>query len=387
MALQKRRDRIKELSVKRREALDRARLLGLFHRDIAQEVLVAVGDLGSDYEHGAELLRKLSDFRGHASSLGAGMLPLQSQDCGFDVDSVENLNRRHEETEREASVIWERSKELQQQASVQVRARCVMSERLASRQTDVLAALDSLDAQLTLRKERLQEVHQLQLFRANQRLLLGWSVRRSQELQEKLLPNSRAQALDLLQEHQDLKAELETREDRVASVRDFGLGLVRSGHGSAAEIQKAVEQLEDAQKTLYMSWEDRRTLLGQAKELQEFLVLLEQNDAWISTKEASLALHNLGSSVEEVEDLLRRHAQLEVQLEHLEHLDKVQTLGQQMIQQNHYDSSNISTRIKALATRTAGLVQQSRTHRANLEASLQLQHFLSGSLEVLYCVL
>ena len=53
----------------------------------------------------------------------------------------------------------------------------------------------------------------------------------------------------------------------------------------------------------------------------------------------------------EVEDLLRRHAQLEVQLEHLEHLDEVQTLGQQMIQQNHYDSSNISTKIKALATR------------------------------------
>lgn len=57
----------------------------------------------------------------------------------------------------------------------------------------------------SLRKERLQEAHQLQLFRANQRLLLGWSVRRSQELQEKLLPNSRAQALDLLQEHQDTK--------------------------------------------------------------------------------------------------------------------------------------------------------------------------------------
>lgn len=34
---------------------------------------------------------------------------LQGQDCGFDVDSVENLIRRHEETEREAGVIQERS--------------------------------------------------------------------------------------------------------------------------------------------------------------------------------------------------------------------------------------------------------------------------------------
>ncbi len=35
---------------------------------------------------------------------------LQGQDFGFDVDSVENLIRRHEETEREARVIQEKSK-------------------------------------------------------------------------------------------------------------------------------------------------------------------------------------------------------------------------------------------------------------------------------------
>lgn len=38
------------------------------------------------------------------------MLLLQGQDFGFDVDSVENLIRRNEETEREAGVIQERSK-------------------------------------------------------------------------------------------------------------------------------------------------------------------------------------------------------------------------------------------------------------------------------------
>lgn len=38
------------------------------------------------------------------------MLLLQGQDYGSDVDSVENLIRRHEETEREAGVIQERSK-------------------------------------------------------------------------------------------------------------------------------------------------------------------------------------------------------------------------------------------------------------------------------------
>lgn len=38
------------------------------------------------------------------------MLLIQGQDCGLDLDSVESLIRRHEETEREVIVIRERSK-------------------------------------------------------------------------------------------------------------------------------------------------------------------------------------------------------------------------------------------------------------------------------------
>lgn len=41
-------------------------------------------------------------------SLGLQMLLLQGKDCGVDVESVENLIRRHEEMEREARVIQER---------------------------------------------------------------------------------------------------------------------------------------------------------------------------------------------------------------------------------------------------------------------------------------
>lgn len=38
------------------------------------------------------------------------MLLIQGQDCGLDLDGVESLIRRHEETEREVIVIQERSK-------------------------------------------------------------------------------------------------------------------------------------------------------------------------------------------------------------------------------------------------------------------------------------
>lgn len=55
------------------------------------------------------------------------------------------------------------------------------------------------------RKERLQEAHQLQLFKANQRLLLDWSVKQSSEMAEKGLPKTRAEAERLIVEHQEWK--------------------------------------------------------------------------------------------------------------------------------------------------------------------------------------
>lgn len=51
----------------------------------------------------------------------------------------------------------------------------------------------------------LQEAHQLQLFKANQRLLLDWGVKQSTEMAEKGLPKTRAEAERLIVEHQDWK--------------------------------------------------------------------------------------------------------------------------------------------------------------------------------------
>ena len=56
---------------------------------------------------------------------------------------------------------------------------------------------------VVFRKERLRGALDLQLFKANQRLLLEWSVKQQREMKEKGLPKSRTEADKLLVEHQD----------------------------------------------------------------------------------------------------------------------------------------------------------------------------------------
>ncbi|XP_068593345.1 spectrin beta chain, non-erythrocytic 5 [Cebidichthys violaceus] len=423
-----------------------------------KEVMVNVGDVGKDYEHGVQLLKKLGEFRGtgdgnvtvddaHITAIdrlaarletrrsadelvtvrrrrqqlndrwskfhgdlsdykrkleaalvvhslireleevrdraNEKMLLLQGQDCGFDVDSVENLIRRHEETEREARVIQERSKVLQKEVSDHLKAPSVMSDKLKNKQKEVQKALRTLEKEVKLRKEKLQEAHQLQLFKANQRLLLEWSVKQSGEMVEKGLPKTRTEADRLLVEHQDWKTEIDARAERIDSVRVFGLGLIQSGHGSKAEIQKNLNQLEEAQSGLDRAWLNRTRTLEQARTLQDFLVSVEQTETWFSNKEAFLSNQDLGSSVMEVETLQRKQAQFEESLEsQVEQVDQVEDLVQKMIHQKHYDCENIRAKSRALSVRRSQLQQQSRSRHKALEGSLKLQQFLSSSHQV-----
>ncbi|KAK2826814.1 hypothetical protein Q5P01_021028 [Channa striata] len=423
-----------------------------------KEVMINVGDVGKDYEHGVQLLKKLSEFRGtgdgevtvddaHITAINSlaarlekrqstdelvtvrhrtqqlndrwskfhgdlqaykkkleaalvvhalireleevrdraneKMLLLQGQDFGCDVESVENLIRRHEETEREARLIQERSQALQKEVSDHTKARSVMSNTLKNKQKEVQNVLKNLEKEVKHRKEKLQEAHELQLFKANQRLLLEWSIKQSSEMAEKGLPKTRAEADHLIVEHQDWKAEIDARAERIDSVREFGLGLTRSGHSSKGEIHKALKQLEEAKAGLDQAWLDRNVILEQAQTLQVFLASVEQCESWLSNKEAFLSNKDLGSSVMEVQTLQRKQTQFEDTLEaQLDQLDQVEKLAQKMIQQKHYDVDNIKTKSRMLSTRLSQLRQQSRSRHKALDQSLQLQQFLSSSFQV-----
>lgn len=65
-----------------------------------------------------------------------------------------------------------------------------------------------------------------------------------------------------------MQTEIDARAERIDSVRDFGLGLIRSDHSSKVEIQKALNQLEEAKSGLDRAWLNRNTTLEQARTLQ-----------------------------------------------------------------------------------------------------------------------
>ncbi|KAK3538029.1 hypothetical protein QTP70_027382 [Hemibagrus guttatus] len=326
------------------------------------------------------LIRDLEEVRDRASEK---MLLLQGQGYGEDVESVENLIRRHEEMEREVRVIHERSTVLEKESKDRLRTNCDLSDKLSKKQQEISNTLLKLDKEMKLRKEHLQESHQLQLFKANQRLLLDWTLKQTAEMGKKGLPKSKAEAESLIVENQDWKSEIDARGERIDSVKNFGQNLVKSGHSKTPEIKKALSKLDDAKVSLIQAWEERKIALDQALELQVFLGNLEQSESLLSNREAFLANDDVGSSFLEVEALQRKHALFENSLEaELQQVEEVERYAKQLTQKQHYDSDNITKRSKAIQLRKERLLETSKARQKALEESGQLQKFLEDSYEV-----
>ncbi|XP_066550797.1 spectrin beta chain, non-erythrocytic 5 [Amia ocellicauda] len=422
-----------------------------------KEVMINVGDVGEDYEHGLQLLRKLNEFRGTGSGevtvddahikainalatrlerqnkeevatvrqrrqqlndrwnsfhgnlsryrmklegalevhalireleeirerTGEKSLLMQGQDCGQDVESVENLIRRHEETEREIRVIQEKAATLEQEAKSLVRTQPVMAEKLKKKQQDMKDAWLRLEKETKLRKEKLQASHQLQLFKADQCPLLDWALKVTAQMGESGLPKSKTEAESFIADHQDRKSEIDARGERFDLAKSFGQRLVKTGHPASSEIRQALTKLDEARTGLNRAWKDRSHRLDQALELQIFLGHVEQCESWLSNKEAFLANEDLGDSLSSVEVLQRKHALFQKALDaQLDKVERVERLAQQLVQKQHFDSDSIRSKSQAVQLKKEKLMENSGLRGKRLEESLQLQKFLGSSYEV-----
>lgn len=84
-----------------------------------------------------------------------------------------------------------------------------------------------------------------------------------------------------------LQAEIDGRQETFKALKDFGLRLNPSREEDLA-------RLEELRRRLGAAWEERRTRLHQAHQLQQFREQADNADSWLATKEAFLNNDDLG---------------------------------------------------------------------------------------------
>ncbi|XP_068802060.1 spectrin beta chain, non-erythrocytic 5 isoform X2 [Struthio camelus] len=326
------------------------------------------------------LIREIDDITERISEKS---VLIQALDYGKDVESVENLIRRHEEMEREISVIKSKMEPLELESFHLSTRNPSINDKLTMKQHEMKNNWLQLQGQAKQRKEKLAASYQLQKFNFEVKEMLDWTQNIRGLMEAAGLPKSPNEAESMIEEHQGRKEEIEARVERFNSLSSYGQKLASSGHYATPEIHQSLSRLQQAWSELIQAWQEQYLKLFEAQDLQKFYGFVEQTESWLSSKEAFLANEDLGDSVSSVESLQRKHMQFEKALEaQMEKIDEMASFAQQLTQNKHYDSNNITNRCQAILRRKEKLLENAAARRRLLEESRLLQKLLRNSFEV-----
>ncbi|XP_029426950.1 spectrin beta chain, non-erythrocytic 4 [Rhinatrema bivittatum] len=107
--------------------------------------------------------------------------------------------------------------------------------------------------------------------------------------------------------HQGLKGEIEAHNQDIVTCVDLGKTLVLNKSPATEEIKASLERLMLKKKEMIGKWDQHWQWLQQMLEVHQFAQEAVVADAWLTAQEPILKSRELGNSVDEVEQLIRRH--------------------------------------------------------------------------------
>ncbi|XP_069500595.1 spectrin beta chain, non-erythrocytic 4 isoform X1 [Ambystoma mexicanum] len=107
--------------------------------------------------------------------------------------------------------------------------------------------------------------------------------------------------------HQGLKNEIESRNKNIVSCVEMGKNLVLNKSPATEEIKESLEKLMAKKKEMIEKWDRHWEWLQQMLEVHQFAQEAVVAEAWLTAQEPIIKSRELGNSVDEVEQLIRRH--------------------------------------------------------------------------------
>uniref|UniRef100_A0AAQ5Y7Z6 Spectrin beta chain n=1 Tax=Amphiprion ocellaris TaxID=80972 RepID=A0AAQ5Y7Z6_AMPOC len=111
----------------------------------------------------------------------------------------------------------------------------------------------------------------------------------------------------LMNYHQSLKSEVEARSRSILECIEMGKTLLAARNPAAEEIKERLDRVIAKQHELSEKWDKHWEALQQLLEVHQFAQEAVVAEAWLTAQEPFINSKELGASVDEVEQLIRRH--------------------------------------------------------------------------------
>lgn len=297
---------------------------------------------------------------------------------GKDLNSALALYRKHEGFENDL-VALEAQLQVLVEDSVKLQAKYPgdNASAIAQQQTTVVDAWNNLKENSAQRSDQLAASCDLQNFLTQVRDLMLWASNLRATLQAEEHVSDAAGATALKLQHDAIYGEIEAREEKFRALSELSDSMVQTGHYAAVEVEEKCTALLEERQKLHNAWNNKKILLEQKIDLFCFLRDAKQIDNISSAQEATLSSSDFGVTVEAVQDYLKRQDELEkLILQQDEKVIILQDHGQKLVEQNHYDSSNIRRRLKEVVDKRQKVKNMSQTRHQKLTDSLLYAQFV-----------
>lgn len=336
-----------------------------------EQKLFGAGEIHRFHRDVAEALFRIHDKNSSLSS-----------ELGKDLNSALALIRKHEGFENDL-VALEAQLQVLVEDSVRLQGKYPSNaDAIAQQQNNVVDSWNMLKERTILRSDQLAASFDLQSFLSQARDLLLWAsnLRASLEAEEHVSDAAGATALKI--QHDSIYGEIEAREDKFRTLNELSDSMVQTGHYAAQEVEEKCTQLLDERQRLHLAWNRKKIMLEQKIDLFCFLRDAKQIDNLSASQEATLSASDFGNTIEVVEEKIKQHDAFEKLIQTQdEKVSILQNHGRKLIEQNHYDSSNISKTLRNVIERRQKVIHLCAVRRQKLQDALLYAQFVRDCAE------
>ncbi|XP_031791592.1 spectrin beta chain, non-erythrocytic 5 [Piliocolobus tephrosceles] len=292
-----------------------------------------------------------------------------------DLRGLEAQLRSHQGLERELVGTKQQLQELLETA-VRVQKLCPgpQAHAVQQRQQAVTQAWAVLQRRVEQRRAQLERARLLARFRTAVRDYASWAARVRQDLQLQESSQEPSSGPLKLSAHQWLRAELEAREKLWQQATQLGQQALLAAGTPTKEVQEKLRALQDQRDQVYQAWARKQERLQAEQQEQLFLRECGRLEEILAAQEVSLKTSALGSSVEEVEQLIRKH---ELFLKVLTAQDKKEAALRERLKTLRH--SQVQDLLPALLQRRVRVKELAESRGHALHASLLMASFTQAA--------
>ncbi|XP_050536729.1 spectrin beta chain, non-erythrocytic 5 isoform X2 [Daktulosphaira vitifoliae] len=301
---------------------------------------------------------------------------LDSAEVGLDLKTIQALQRRHLNLERELAPVEEKVNRVHLLANSVKSSYPDEKENVNQRQNDVQILWQNVKNKALARRSRLENAVGQQIFMNSSKNLLNWLSSVKEIINADSPARDVVTAENLLKNHNELGDDIKAHQDEIKEVTLLGKQLLSSGNCSSNEVKERNDKLKAEVKNVMDEWSQKKEWNKQCLALQVFNKEADHIDAATSGSEMFLDYTDLGGSIDDVEALLKRHEDFENSLYAQD--DRLKTfceMANKLVSTDHYDKNHIEKRKDAVLNRRNLVKDQAAARRNALIASRNYQAF------------